>query len=284
MRTACVELSTKILCSTMRTDLHYANCFKIFPTIPDKSIHLILCDLPYGTTDCEWDILLPFEALWKEYERIITDNGAIILTASQPFTTKLINSNPKLFRYELIWYKSKASGFLNANKMPNKSHENILIFYKKLPTYNPQKYQIDPKFQRKGKSKKKPQSSLFNIRGKKSESYQYFDNGLRHPDSVLCFPSEMRKGMHPTQKPVALMKFLVSSYSNVGDTVLDNCMGSGTTGIACVELDRNFIGIEQEEEFFELASRRIATANKIRRLESIESAFSKQKKETEKNL
>ncbi|TGM20452.1 site-specific DNA-methyltransferase [Leptospira stimsonii] len=259
---------------TSQIRLHNDDCFNIFPSIPDKSVNLILCDLPYGTTDCEWDVILPFAALWKEYERIIKDNGAIVLTASQSFTTKLINSNPKLFRYELIWYKSRASGFLNANKMPNKSHENILIFYKKLPTYNPQKYQIDPKFQRKVMSKNKPQSSLFKIRGKKSESYKYFDNGLRHPDSVLCVPSESRKGMHPTQKPVALMKFLINSYSNVGDTVLDNCMGSGTTGHACIQTGRNFIGIEKETKYFELAKRRLAIAKKMRRLESLDSIFS----------
>ncbi|EKS08788.1 DNA-methyltransferase [Leptospira santarosai] len=250
------------------------DCFNIFPQIPDKSVNLILCDLPYGTTDCSWDTILPFKSLWEQYNRVIVENGAIILTASQPFTTALINSNPKHFRYELIWYKTKASGFLNANKRPNKSHENILIFYKKLPVYNPQKYQIDPKFLRKGKSTKKNYSKLFNVRGPKSETYQYLDLGQRHPDSVLCFPSESGKGIHPTQKPTALMNFLISSYSNAGDRILDNCMGSGTTGVACVQTDRNFIGIEKEEEYFELAKRRIEIAIKIRKLKTITSLFS----------
>ncbi|EKT88063.1 DNA-methyltransferase [Leptospira santarosai] len=250
------------------------DCFNRLPQIPDKSIKMILCDLPYGTTDCSWDTILPFKPLWEQYNRVIVENGAIILTASQPFTTALINSNPKHFRYELIWYKTKASGFLNANKMPNKSHENILIFYKKLPVYNPQKYQIDPKFQRKGKSTQKNYSKLFNVRGPKSETYQYLDLGQRHPDSVLCFPSESGKGIHPTQKPTALMNFLISSYSNAGDTVLDNCMGSGTTGVACVQTDRNFIGIEKEVEYFELAERRIEIAIKIRKLKTITSLFS----------
>ncbi|EMO43797.1 DNA-methyltransferase [Leptospira santarosai] len=250
------------------------DCFNRLPQIPDKSINMILCDLPYGTTDCSWDTILPFKPLWEHYNRVIVENGAIILTASQPFTTALINSNPKHFRYELIWYKTKASGFLNANKMPNKSHENILIFYKRLPVYNPQKYQIDPKFQRKGKSAKKNYSNLFNVRGPKSETYQYLDLGQRHPDSVLCFPSESGKGIHPTQKPIALMNFLISSYSNAGDTILDNCMGSGTTGVACIQTDRNFIGIEKEEEYFELAKRRIEIAIKIRKLKTITSLFS----------
>ncbi|MBW0432305.1 site-specific DNA-methyltransferase [Leptospira yasudae] len=257
------------------------DCFNIFPQIPDKSVNLVLCDLPYGTTDCSWDKILPFKELWEQYNRMIVENGAVILTASQPFTTALINSNPKYFRYELIWYKTKASGFLHANKMPNKSHENILIFYKKLPVYNPQKYQIDPKFQRKGKSSKKNYSKLFNVRGPKSETYQYLDLGQRHPDSVLCFPSESGKGIHPTQKPTALMNFLISSYSNVGDTILDNCMGSGTTGVACIQTDRNFIGFEKEEEYFELAQRRIEIAKKVRRLKTLPSIFSEKEKTDE---
>lgn len=235
----------------LNTKLFYDDCFNVLPKIPDKSVDLILSDLPYGTTDCFWDKILPLDLLWKEYERIIKDNGAIILTSCQPLTTRLICSNQKLFRYELVWYKSKPSGFLNAKKMPNKSHENILIFYKRLPTYNPQKFRIDPKFQKKGKSSKAG-INVFKVSGPKSENYQYLDEGLRYPDSVLCFPSEFAKGMHPTQKPVSLMKFLVQSYSNVGDLVLDNCMGAGTTGVACVESDRNFIGIEKEKIYFDL--------------------------------
>ncbi|EKN89894.1 DNA methylase family protein [Leptospira interrogans str. 2003000735] len=257
------------------------DCFKIFPSIPDQSVNLVLCDLPYGTTGCSWDVILPFRELWEQYNRLIVENGAVILTASQPFTTALINSNPKNFRYELIWYKTKASGFLNANKMPNKSHENILIFYKKLPVYNSQKYEIDSKFLRKGKSSKKNSSNIFKIRGPKSETYQYLDRGLRHPDSVLCFPSESGKGIHPTQKPTALMNFLIRSYSNKGDTILDNCMGSGTTGVACVQTDRNFIGVEKELEYFELAKRRIETAKKIRKLKLLSSIFSEKENKDE---
>lgn len=264
-----------------KIQLYYNDFFKVSPSIPDKSINLVLCDLPYGTTDCSWDKVLPFKELWEQYNRLIVKNGAVILTASQPFTTALINSNPKNFRYELIWYKTKASGFLNANKMPNKSHENILIFYKELPTYNPQKYEIDSKFLRKGKSSKKNSSNLFRIRGPKSVTYQYLDTGLRHPDSVLCFPSESGKGIHPTQKPTALMNFLIRSYSNEGDTILDNCMGSGTTGVACVQTNRNFIGIEKEFEFFELAQRRIETAQKIKKLKSLPSIFSEKERKDE---
>ncbi|EMO14678.1 DNA methylase family protein [Leptospira santarosai str. CBC523] len=239
--------------------LYNEDCFKVLPTIKDKSVHLIFSDLPYGTIDCVWDRVLPFDNLWKEYNRILIDNGVILFTGSQPFTTKIILSNPRHFRYELIWYKSKASGFLNAKLMPNKSHENVLVFYKKLPTYNPQKYSIDLKFRVKGKFNKQT-SKFINITGPKSLNYQYIDEGLRHPDSVLCFPCESQKGMHPTQKPVSLLNFLILSYTNEFNTVLDHCMGSGTTGVSCVNTNRRFIGIEKDKGYFDLAQSRISKA------------------------
>ncbi|UML82214.1 MULTISPECIES: DNA-methyltransferase [Leptospira] len=257
------------------TDLYLDDCLDRLPKIPDESIRLILADLPYGTTRCKWDKTLPLEFLWREYERIIIDNGAIILTASQPFTTALINSNPRLFRYELIWYKSKASGFLNAKKKPQKSHENILIFYKKPPVYNPQTYKINPIYQRKGvklRKSHKPES-LFKLSNSDMNQYRYIDDGTRLPDSVLCFASEFQKGMHPTQKPVALMDFLIRSYSNISDTVLDNCMGSGTTGVACIRAGRNFVGIEKDKDIFDVASRRIEIAHTIHKLNSLPSLF-----------
>ncbi|WP_025184020.1 DNA-methyltransferase [Leptospira kirschneri] len=257
------------------TDLYFDDCLDRLPRLPSKSIRLILSDLPYGTTRCKWDIVVPFKELWDQYNRIIVDNGAVILTASQPFTTALINSNPKMFRYELIWYKSRASGFLNAKKMPQKSHENILIFYKKPPVYNPQTYKINPIYQRKGVKlrKSRKSESLFRLSNSDANQYRYIDDGTRSPDSVLCFSSEWQKGMHSTQKPVALMDFLIRSYSNVGDTILDNCMGSGTTGIACIRAGRNFVGIEKDKNIFDVASRRIEIAHTIHKLNSLPSLF-----------
>ncbi|MDI7195467.1 DNA-methyltransferase [Leptospira santarosai] len=241
--------------------LYHGDCLKIFPKIPDASADLIFCDLPYGTTDCAWDVIIPMEKLWPEYERISKKKTPIILTGSQPFTNYLINSNPKNFRYELVWYKTKASGFLNAKTRPNKSHENILVFYKKQPVYNPIKYEIDERYRRKGKTLGNGnQSTVFSIRGEKSENYQYLDDGSRYPDSVLCFPSESETGMHPTQKPLRLLRYLIKTYSNPGDTILDNCMGHGTTGIASIELGRNFIGIERDKEYFQKAKSKIKMA------------------------
>ncbi|MDI7196326.1 DNA-methyltransferase [Leptospira santarosai] len=258
-----------LLFSLMATHhLYYGDCLENLPKIPDSSVDLILCDLPYGTTDCSWDVIIPMERLWPEYERISKERTPVILTGSQPFTNYLINSNPKNFRYELIWYKTKASGFLNAKSRPNKSHENILIFYGKQPVYNPIKYVIDERYKRKGKTLGNGnQSTVFTIRGEKSENYQYLDDGSRYPDSVLCFPSESEIGMHPTQKPLKLLRYLIKTYSNPGDTVLDNCMGHGTTGIAATELGRNFIGMERDKEYFNKAQRKIQMAETRTQLE-----------------
>lgn len=253
-------IETIFLYSIMLSKLYNGDCLKILPTIEKNSIDVILCDLPYGTTDCKWDIIIPMEKLWAEYHRITKPNSPILLFSSQPFTTYLINSNPKQFRYEIIWYKTKASGFLNARKMPNKSHENIVVFYKNLPYYNPVKYEIDPRYQRKGKRVGSAKTTLFNIRGEKSENYQYLDDGSRFPDSVLCFPSESRPGQHPTEKPNSLLRFLLKSYAKPGFTILDNCMGKGSTGIACAELGLDFIGIEQDKIYFKDAETRIRLA------------------------
>lgn len=231
------------------------DCLIGMKRIPTGSVDLILCDLPYGTIDCAWDVVIPFEPLWAEYERIIKDNGAIILTASQPFTTDLINSKRKLFRYELIWEKTKASGFLNARKMPNKCHENVVVFYKKPPTYNPIKYKLDERFNAKRRAKEggnMGKSHCFRITGKAAETYQYKEpeNGERFPDSILCFKSESGKGMHPTQKPVAMFEWLIKTYTNEGEVVLDNCMGRGTTAIAAINSGRNFIGFETDKKYY----------------------------------
>jgi len=241
------------------TILYNGDCLIEMGKIEDGSVDMILCDLPYGTTACKWDSVIPFEPLWKHYERIIKDNGAIILTASQPFTTILTSSNIKLFRYELIWQKDKASGFLNANKMPLKAHENVLVFYKKLPTYNPQK--TIGGLQRK-RTRKKPTHEVLGKTGVNDKHVIWQDN-TRYPISVLEFDVDtINHSLHPTQKPVSLMEYLIKTYTNEGETVLDNCMGSGTTGVACKNTNRNFIGIEKDEKYFDVASNRIEIVKK----------------------
>ena len=238
-----------------KMEIHYGDCLcpiNGLSTIADKSIDMILCDLPYGTTANKWDKELNLEALFKEYNRIIKDNGAIVLFGSQPFTTDLINANRKYFRYELILDKTLGTNFLLANKRPLKRHENILIFYKKQPVYNPQKTE--------GKPYKRPQTrsaknTFVSFIG--SKVYADLDNktGLRHPTSILNFIRET--GLHSTQKPVALCEWLINTYTNKGDLVLDNCMGSGTTAIACLNTERRFIGWEKDEHYYEVAFNRI---------------------------
>ena len=224
------------------------DCLEVMKSIPDKSIDAIICDLPYGTTACKWDSVIPFEPLWAQYKRIIKDNGAIVLTASQPFTTALISSNLKDFKYCLVWDKTKSGNFALAKKQPMKSHEDICLFYAKQPSYNPQ-MEIRGKIRKKGGGLP---SDNFGI----TPTISY--NNTYYPKSILTFSTGSRVDHHhPTQKPVALMEYLIKTYTNEGDTVLDNCMGSGTTGVACKNLSRKFIGIEQDANYFEIASKRI---------------------------
>lgn len=230
-------------------ELIFDDCLNAMKNIPDKSIDLILCDLPYGTTACKWDSVIPFEPLWEQYERVIKQHGIIALNAAQPFTSALVMSNPKWFRYDLIWEKDKATGYLNARRMPMRAHESIVIFYEKLPIYNPQMEEGKPY-----KSNHKPGDSG-DCYGE-VKHYSWTNEGTRFPRSVLQFPVDM-KPIHPTQKPVSLLEYLIKTYSNEGDLVLDNCMGSGSTGVACLNTNRNFIGIEKEEKYFKLASERI---------------------------
>lgn len=226
------------------------DCLVEMQKIPDKSIDMILCDLPYGTTRNKWDEVIPLWRLWDCYSRIIKDNGAIVLTAQTPFDKVLGASNLKLLRYEWIWKKDQASNFLNARHNPMKIHENILVFYKKTPIYNPQ--------MRKGfNSYSSARSSNQNDTYMKNfdTSYVSKSNGDRYPISVLEFIKE--RGLHPTQKPVALFEYLIKTYTNEGDTVLDNCAGSFTTAIAAENTKRNWICIEQLEEYCEIGKKRI---------------------------
>ena len=230
------------------------DCLELMKDIPDKSIDMILCDLPYGTTDCKWDNVIPFETLWEQYNRIIKDNSAICLFGQQPFTSKLINSNLKLFRYEWIWQKTKSTGFMNAKKMPLKSHENILIFYKKLPTYNPQGI-VNNVSIKAGRSEK----GNIRVYGKTGcGNPDYIQTASNYPKDVITFSNPSNKGhKHPTQKPVALLEYLIRTYTNEGEIVLDNCMGSGSTCVACVNTNRHYIGFELDPQYYDIACKRL---------------------------
>ena len=231
------------------------DCLEIMPTLADKSVDMILCDLPYGSVACKWDVRIPFEPLWKQYKRLIKNNGAIVLTASQPFTSALIMSALTYFRYEWIWEKTRPTGFFTAKRMPMKTHENVLVFYKNTPTYNP----IMTKAEDSKIDKRKTLNPTFSpYLGVHKERVK--DSGNRYPTTVQRFPSISQEGQHPTQKPVALFEYLIRTYTNEGDTVLDNCAGSGTTAIACIRTNRNYILIEKEPEYIEIINKRIAKA------------------------
>lgn len=223
------------------------NCLNIMKNIQDKTVDLILCDLPYGVTKNKWDSVIPFEELWLNYNRIIKDNGAIILFASQPFTTLLISSNMKYFRYCLVWEKNKFSDFLNAKRKPMKTNEDICIFYKKQPVYNIQYWQSTPYKRWNTQNAVDKQTNY----GKHKENVVESD-GKRLPTTVLKF-NRVERPFHPTQKPVDLLEWIIKSYSNDGDIVLDNCMGVGSTGIAAKNLDRLFIGVELNKKYFDKA-------------------------------
>jgi len=228
------------------------DCLEVMKDISDKSIDMILCDLPYGTTACKWDTIIPFEPLWEQYKRIIKDNGAIVLTASQPFTSTLVMSNPDMFRYEWIWDKVKPSGFQIAKYCPMKQHENILVFSKKTPKYLPIKMPRDKvRINKKNYSK-----GLSNPLSKFIKKDRIYSDLL--PKSILIFSNAVQKGkVHPTQKPVSLFEYLIKTYTNKGDLVLDNCAGSFTTAIACINLKRNWICIEKEKEYCDIGRERI---------------------------
>lgn len=232
--------------------IYNEDCLEGMKRIPDKSVDMILCDLPYGTTACKWDTVIPLDKLWEQYERVIKDNGAIVLFGSQPFTSVLVNSNLKDFRYEWIWIKSRASLFQHARKMPMKRHENILVFYKKLPTYNLELKRLDKKVK---SSRKNKGGSLL---GKVSENKEYYQEETGFNFSDIFFKNPNNKNIHPTQKPVPLFEHLIKTYTNEGETVLDNCMGSGTTAVACINTNRNYIGFELDEGYYDIANERIS--------------------------
>lgn len=229
--------------------LFCGDCLKVMKDIPDKAIDMILTDLPYGTTQNKWDSVIPFEPLWEQYQRITKDNAAIVLFGDGMFTARLLLSNPKMWRYNLVWDKQRGCDFLNANVKPLKSHEDICVFYKKKPTYNKQWWYSSP-------YKKTKNGVLSKNYGDRGVAYTESFDGRRNPITILSFPRDSSR-LHPTQKPVALLEYLIKTYTNENQTVLDSCMGSGSTGVACKNTNRDFIGIESDYNYFKIAKERI---------------------------
>jgi DNA modification methylase len=228
------------------------DCLEVMKTIPDGTVDMILCDLPYGTTQCKWDSIIPFEPLWSQYLRVAKPNAAIVLFAAQPFTSALIMSQPKLFKYDWTWKKTgRPTGHLNAKKMPLRDKEDIAVFYRQHPTYNPQMSEGEPY---KAKIPSGEHQSTYGVHGR----HRNDNHGVRYPKQVLEFKNVPGPHVvHPTQKPVDLCRYLIRTYSNPGEVVLDNCIGSGTTAIAAMREGRRFIGIEREQKYAEIAMKRI---------------------------
>lgn len=244
-------------------DIHHGNCLDVMQLIPDQSVDMILCDLPYGTTACKWDAVIPFEALWRAYRRIVKPDSALVFTASQPFTSALVMSSSlpsaPLFKHSWIWHKNKASGHLNCKTRPLLAHEDVLVFAWGATTYNPQ---ITTGHKPGNRAVRRTHSEVY----REQRPTEYGGQTVRFPRSVLDIPVVNNDGtgegrFHPTQKPVALMEYMIRTYTNPGDLVLDNCMGSGTTGVACMNTGRNFIGIELDAGYFEIARKRIMDAH-----------------------
>src|SRR5699024_9189828 len=231
---------------------------EIMKDIPDGSIDMVLCDLPYGTTQNKWDSIIPLDELWMQYNRVIKGNGAIVLTGQSSFSARLIMSNEKMHRYNLAWEKTKAGGFLNAKRMPLQAHEDVIVFYKKLPTYNPQMTRGKPYTKKAVTDGDGNNYGVFNRMGKVA-----INEGTRYPRSVLKFSNDNHNSFHPTQKPIPLFEWLIKTYTNEGETVLDNCIGSGTTAIAALNTNRTFIGIEKEKEYVDIANERIKSSQLV---------------------
>lgn len=231
----------------------HGDCLELMRDMPDGSVDMILCDLPYGTTACKWDVVIPFDPLWEQYKRVIKENGAVVLFSSEPFTSRLIESNIRFFKYKWIWQKEQGVNPLLAKKQPLNDIEEICVFYKKQCLYKPQYSSGRPY---KIVRDRKPR--VCEVNGHTFRQTTTENDGFRYPKRVLHFRRET--GIHPTQKPVSLLEYLVKTYTNEGDTVLDNCMGSGTTGVACINTGRRFVGIEKDDHWFEVAKGRIERA------------------------
>lgn len=247
--------------------LMHGDCLELMREIPDGSVDMILCDLPYGTTACKWDSVIPFEPLWEQYKRVIKRNGAVVLTGAEPFSSLLRTSNLPQYKYDWVWDKVGVVGFANAKIMPLRNVESVSVFYGTTPTYNPQGLVPFRSSRTNGvthlasnstSKRARSDAGLAALNGGRFKSDVYVQEWTNYPKQVLRFPRET--GLHPTQKPVALMEYLIRTYTNEGETVLDNCMGSGTTGVACANTGRKFIGIEKDDKYFQIASERIRAA------------------------
>lgn len=247
----------------MKLDLYRGDCLEILPNIEEKSINLILTDLPYGTTACKWDTVIPLDKLWYEYERVITENGIICLFGQEPFSSIVRTSNLKLYRYDWVWQKQKPSNFQLMNYQPGRVQENIMVFSKAKACYTknrerisyyPQKEKMEKPRRANAKIYSDSADLLHSYSKANKDNFQVYNE--KHPISILKFNTPERR-VHPTQKPVDLLEYLIKTYTNEGDLVLDSCMGSGSTGVACKHLGRQFIGIEKEEKYFEIAKNRI---------------------------
>lgn len=251
-----------------RIELSQGDCLELMKAVPDGSVDMILCDLPYGTTACAWDAVIPFDALWSEYRRIIEKNGAIVLTASQPFTTALIASNYAWFRYEWIWTKNRPTNFAHAKNKPMKKHENVVVFSQGTTVHAKQSVNRMPYFPqglRPGAGKavtKRASEKTDAFFSDRPGHREFVRENTGYPHTLLDFPTD-QLGLHPTAKPVALMEYLVRTYTLPGDVVMDNCMGSGTTGVACVNSGRRFIGFELDAAYFDIAEKRIMGADEL---------------------
>ena len=238
-------------------NIYNGDCIDIMNDIKEHSIDLILCDLPYGTTKCSWDIIIPFDKLWEHYNRIIKENGVILLFGTEPFSSKLRLSNFEWYKYDLYWVKEKPTNFMLLKKRPGKLTENIIVFYDKQCTYNPQKRKHNGPLRTNSPKKGKVFDSIVTAQSN-TQIKPYKDDGYRYPCDILEFNREpLGKTEHPTQKPIKLLEYLILTYSNEGDVVLDNTMGSGSTGVACMNVGRNFIGIEKDYNYFEISKKRI---------------------------
>ena len=243
-------------------NLIHGDCLVEMKNIPDKSIDMILCDLPYGTTACKWDTIIPFEPLWEQYERIIKDNGAIVLFGAEPFSSKLRLSNLKNYKYDWIWKKPRGTGHLNVKIQPLRDIENISVFYRKQCLYNPQYSKGEPYSSLKGGKTSRISESGKTTYGKFNNGAEFRNDndGFRYPKQVLEFNVVERDTLHPTQKPVALLEYLIKTYTNEGETVLDNTMGSGSTMVACINTNRKGIGIELDDNYYNIACKRVQEA------------------------
>ena len=236
----------------MENKILHGDCLELMKDIPDKSIDMILCDLPYGTTECKWDAIIPFDKLWEQYERIIKNNGAIVLTGAEPFSSLLRTSNLKIYKYDWVWDKVKGTGYLNAKKQPMRNHEIVSVFYKEQCIYNPQKTFGHNK--KVSFRKKELQAEVY---GKTNQDYRY-ESTERYPRSIQVFSTDTQNSsLHPTQKPVALFEYLIKTYTNEGETVFDNCAGSFTTAIAAINTNRQYICIEKDPVYFNIGENRI---------------------------